>query len=90
MLKITIYQNGPRTVFELEGRLAGPWVGELKECWQRAAGSAQLAVHLNQVSYVDHAGKLLLGEMHRQGVELAGEGCMNRAIIEEINQGEKK
>jgi hypothetical protein len=90
MLKITICQDGPRTVFELEGRLTGPWVDELKECWQRVAGSGLLAVHLNQVSYVDHTGKLLLGEMHRHGVKLAAEGCMTKAIIEEINQGEGK
>jgi hypothetical protein len=90
MLKITTHTEGERTVLELEGSLSGPWVEELKECWQRAAGGGEaMTVVLKQVSYVDRPGRIILGEMYRQGVELAAEGCMIRAIIEEIKGGER-
>ena len=90
MLKITTHSDGSQTTLELEGRLAGPWVEELKACWQRAAGGGRIKVILKQVSYVDGAGKTALAEMHRQGTELAAEGCMIKAIIEEIEAGEAK
>ena len=34
MLRITVHDNPQALTFQLEGRLAGPWVQELKECWQ--------------------------------------------------------
>lgn len=90
MLKITTHADGGRTILELEGSLTGPWVEELKECWQRAAdGGEPVMVVLKQVSYVDRPARKILAEMDRQGVELAAEGCMIRAIIEEIKGGER-
>jgi hypothetical protein len=72
----------------LEGRLAGPWVDELRDCWQRARrDGAPITVALTQVSYVDNAGKSILTDMHRQGAELVAEGCMVKAMIEEIKKG---
>ena len=88
MLKITTHRDGERTIFELEGRLAGPWVDELRDCWQHARrDEALITVALTQVSYVDNAGKSILIDMHRHGAELVAEGCMVKAIIEEIKKG---
>lgn len=88
MFKITTHKDGARTIFELEGRLAGPWVDELKDCWQRAQRDGEMVtIALTQVSYVDSAGKSILTEMHRHGAELVAEGCMVKAIIEEIKRG---
>lgn len=74
---------------ELEGRLTGAWVEELKICWQQAAAAdQQVGVRLKEVTFVDESGRKLLADMHRQRVTLAGEGCMTKAIIEEIIRGE--
>jgi anti-anti-sigma regulatory factor len=90
MLKITTHADGERTILEVEGSLTGPWVEELKECWQRAAaGGERMRVVLKQVSYVDRPGRKILTEMYQQGAELAAEGCMITAIIEEIKRGER-
>jgi len=90
MLKITIDIEGERAILELEGRIAGPWVQELRECWQRAASDhGQISVVLKHVTFIDGAGRQLLAEMRRQGAALAAEGCMTKAIVEEINGGEK-
>jgi hypothetical protein len=89
MLKITSHSDPARTLFELEGRLLGAWVEELKNCWQQAAAAnQQVGVRLKEVTFIDGAGRELLAEMHRQGVTLAAEGCMMKAIIEEIIRGE--
>jgi hypothetical protein len=44
-------------------------------------------VVLKTVTFIDNPGKRLLAEMHRQGVKLMAEGCMTRAIVEEIVRG---
>jgi anti-anti-sigma regulatory factor len=91
MLKITTDKEAGRTRLKLEGRLAGAWVEELKDCWQQsaAAGKPVGVVELNEVIFIDAAGKKLLADMHRQGVALtACSGCMTRAITEEILRGE--
>jgi anti-anti-sigma regulatory factor len=89
MLKITIHNDPGQSSFELEGRLTGAWVEELKTCWQRAAPVNQrVVVRLKEVTFVDEAGRTLLADMHNQGVTLAAEGCMMKAIVEEIVRGE--
>ena len=90
MLKITVDIEGERATLELEGRLAGPWVQELRDCWQRAESDGrQISVVLKQVTFIDGAGRQLLAEMRQRGAVLAAEGCMIKAIVEEISGGEK-
>ena len=87
MLRITTDQKRGRIKLSVEGRLAGPWVQTLEQCWRdlRAASPrSTLQVHLCGVSYIDNAGRLLLAEMHRQGGQLVAEGCLNQAVVEEI------
>lgn len=90
MLKITTLDGDARRVFELEGKLAGPWVEELKLCWQGAAAAdRRIRVVLKQVSFIDPAGKQLLIEICRSGAEIEGAGCMTSATVEEIKRGNK-
>ena len=85
MLKITIRTDPTTTIFELEGKLAGPWVQELEDCWQEVINSERsVVVRLCAVTFIDDKGRDLLVEMHRHGVELVAEGCMNKAIVDEI------
>ena len=87
MLKITTHTDARSTTFELEGRLAGPWVDELKGCWERAAGSqGRVLVDLTEVTFIDSDGKALLARMHREGAELKAAGCLTRCIVEEITR----
>ena len=88
MLKITTRTDATGTIFELEGKLAGPWVQELEDCWQRRTiADRPVKMTLKAVTFIDEAGKTLLGKIYRQGAKLAGEGCMTRAIIEQITRG---
>jgi len=90
MLRINVKTQDQTTIFELEGKLAGPWVAELEQSWRSTIASwagATIVVHLRAVSFIDAAGKELLAAMHRQGAELVATGCMTRAIVAEIKAG---
>jgi hypothetical protein len=90
MLKITKVECADRTGFELEGKLAGPWVEEMKKCWLEAAQAGRpVGVLLKQVTFIDSAGKTLLSEMCQAGVEIEGAGCMTSVTVEEIKRGKK-
>ncbi len=87
MLRITA-DDKPRVLsFRLEGRLEGPWVGELEKCWRdmvARAGTPALRVDLRGVTFVDAAGKEQLTAMRRQGAEFVADDCLTKAIVSEI------
>jgi hypothetical protein len=90
MLKITTRTDPTGISLELEGRLAGPWVQELEGCWREAANSKRsVRVLVCGVTFIDDKGRDLLVEMYRRGAELVADGCMNKAIVEEIIRGER-
>jgi len=84
MLRITTEKKRGKTVLSVEGRLAGPFVEALEQCWRTRATEEKFSVDLCGVSFIDAAGKALLKEIHQQGGKLIAEGCLNEAIVEEI------
>src|SRR5207253_8796266 len=89
MLRITTSIRPDGTTVALEGRLAGPWVDELRACWRSLAatgGARAIRIDLDAVTFIDTAGKALLWAMHEQGAVLVASGCMTRATIEEIEK----
>jgi anti-anti-sigma regulatory factor len=62
------------STLKLEGRIAGPWVGELRRvaAASRTAGGG-LRLDLSAVRFVDPAGAELLHELTRGHVEISGQ-----------------
>ena len=63
MLRITVNDNPRVLTFRLEGRLEGPWVRELEQCWRSMLDGANrptVRVDLTDVTYIDAAGKARL------------------------------
>src|SRR5437762_6893846 len=88
MLRITIVSKPESLTFQLEGRLAGPWVKELEHCWQNTAARprpAAVCFDLTGVTFVDAAGKQFLSTRHAEGAEFVASGCLMRAIVAEIS-----
>jgi outer membrane protein len=88
MLRITSHKKRGKVVLTVEGKLAGPWVGTLEQCWRElraASPDEKFSLNLCAVSFIDPAGKTLLKEIHRQGGQLIAEGCLNQAIVREIH-----
>jgi outer membrane protein len=93
MLRITTEKKRGKTVLGVEGRVAGPWVAALEQCWRElhaASPREKFHIDLCGVSFIDAAGKVLLKEIHRQGGQLVAEGCLNQAIVHEIIKSEKQ
>ncbi len=90
MLRITVQNNPQALTFQLEGRLTGPWLRELEDCWQSTLAREHtpvLCVDLTGVTFIDDAGKTCLAAMHRQGAEFVVADCLTRDIVAEIRQG---
>ena len=89
MLRITIHNAPPTLTFRLEGRLAGPWVRELEECWRGALASRLkplLRVDLTEVTSIDAAGQACLAALHQQGAEFVAADCLMKAVVAEITR----
>jgi ABC-type transporter Mla MlaB component len=87
MLRITIHTQPTCLTFRLEGKLAGPWVGELAACWQRTVadeGRPVNRVDLAELTSIDAAGKQLLAAIHARGAELVAANCLMKATVAEI------
>ena len=84
MLKITNNKGAGVTTFKLEGRLAGAWVNELRNCREQSGEGGAIRVDLTELSWVSEEGKELLGEMHRRGAELLATNLLMASIVAEI------
>ena len=90
MLKVTTETDETGTIFVLEGSLTGTWVQVLEDSWRESVSTDRpIRVMVCGVTFIDEKGKSLLSQMHRQGAELVAEGCMNKAIVEELTRGER-
>jgi anti-anti-sigma regulatory factor len=89
MLRITTHTAADMLTFQVEGRLVGPWVTELRDCWQKTVasrGQRVARVDLRAVTFVDAAGRELLADLYRQGATLLACDCQMKAIVAEIEQ----
>jgi ABC-type transporter Mla MlaB component len=79
------------------GRLAGPWVDELRSYWRyvrERSTCAPAVVDLSDVTFVDKAGESLLAEMQNAGSEFVASGVENKHLLDslkstKLNGGEK-
>jgi|KBSSwiStaDraftv2_1062776.scaffolds.fasta_scaffold3953327_1 ABC-type transporter Mla MlaB component len=75
---------------KVEGALIGEWLPELRRAWRRAqqaAAGAVIRVHLADVGFVDAAGKALLADMYRAGVDIVAHGPLAAGIRDDIVRG---
>lgn len=93
MLRISYSDAEAGQRWNLCGQLAGPWVGELRSCWQyarRLAPRAQALVDLSDVTFIDEEGERLLSEMTKAGVEFLAGGVATRHLLENLKgKGER-
>jgi hypothetical protein len=92
MLRITTTRRaagkkGEAWVLKLEGNVQGEWVRELRRAWRRlreTSNGASIAVVLADVEFVDSAGKVLLAEMHHDGVDIVVRNGLAAMLRDEI------
>jgi anti-anti-sigma regulatory factor len=89
-LKITNQQTDNTLEITLEGRIAGPWVTELRQVWTDLAPQLRdriLILDLRSVTYADAAGKRILREIvARSNAKLVTSTPWTQYLAEEITQ----
>lgn len=88
MLRISFSDSAVGHRWCLCGRLAGPWVNELRACWQYArkqAPRSHAVMDLRDVTFVDGDGEELLSEMRGAGVEFVASGVEMKHLLENLN-----
>ena len=84
MFRVSYSDTADGQRWSLHGRLAGPWVEEMRLCWKYARDRAPLAraiVDLKEVTFIDQAGEKLLAEMRRAGAELIATGVEHQHLL---------
>lgn len=88
MLRITLQESEKAIRVVLEGRVAGPWVGELDRVWVETApriASRKVLVDLANVTYADAAGKHALRKIFSEsGAELVGSSLGIQDLADEV------
>jgi hypothetical protein len=90
MLRVSYSNTDEGERWILSGRLAGPWVDELRSCWRQARERAPLPrviVDLKEVVFIDEAGERLLAELEILGAELVAAGVENKHVVASLRDG---
>ena len=87
MLRVTVHIDSCNLRLRLEGRLAGPWVTEVEQCWQTLRQDRRgraVTVDLRDVDFVDRAGEQLLTSIYQHGAKLMASGLMTQGLVSRI------
>ena len=87
MIRIETQQTVSHLTFKIAGKLCGPNVRALEDCWKAAHLSSpalEEAADLTDVSSIDKAGWCLLRHMHRDGVRFSAKGLAAQTVHDEL------
>jgi len=87
MLRISNRTTAEEVRWVLCGRLAGPWVLELRSNWDQArewSRDRRHVIDLSDVTSIDERGEALLGELKDEGAEFLARGVYTRHLIENL------
>jgi anti-anti-sigma regulatory factor len=88
VLRITVDENSDAMTLKLEGRVAGPWVAELKRLWEETApllGQRKLSLDLRATTYADLSGIQVLKAIYSQtGADVIAGTPWTQYLAEEI------
>jgi hypothetical protein len=86
-LRISIDEGPEVATLKLEGRVAGPWVEELRQAWnslRSTTGSKKLKIDLRGVLHLNSEGRHLLAEIHKTSdVEFIADTPMTKYFADE-------
>ena len=86
MLRITVAETATEQRWTLEGRLIGPWVGELRTRWKerhRAQNGRTYTVDLSAVTFIDKGGKRLLRIMSKEATQFIATSIYIKRVFDQ-------
>lgn len=84
MLRITVITSDKKVVLKLEGRLAGPWVDELRKTVLLSAWCQPLEIDVSSLTFADDDGEQSLSWLHRMGASFRGKGPFPHYLFERL------
>lgn len=84
MLRITAITSDKKLVLKLEGRLAGPWVDELRKTVLLSAWCQPLEIDVSSLTFADDEGEQSLSWLHRMGASFRGKGPFPHYLFERL------
>lgn len=84
MLRIIHAQTETDQQWTLCGQLSGPWVAELRMCWEhsrRVSAATTATVDLTDVTFIDESGEKLLSEMRNAGATFVAAGVETKYLL---------
>jgi hypothetical protein len=93
MLKITNSATANEDRWILCGKLAGPWVRELRSNWDQVRGRSRgrsYVIDLSDVVVIDKSGEELLGELRDEGAEFVASGVYTRHVLENLKSKDQR
>lgn len=70
MLRMTRTESGPTTTIQIEGKILGPWVSEVRSAVDEIPKSNARRLDMAGVSLVDASGAQLILQLQKEGVEV--------------------
>ena len=86
MLRITVAETTTEQRWTLEGRLVGPWVGELRTRWKerhRAQNGRICMVDLSAVTFIDKGGQGLLRIMSKEATQFIATNIYVKRVLDQ-------
>jgi anti-anti-sigma regulatory factor len=86
VLRITVNETPTEKRWILQGRLIGPWVGELRRIWKRPRrnhGGRTCIVDLSDVTFIDNRGERLLRTMSKEGAQFIATGIYIKHVLQQ-------
>ena len=93
MLRITITETATEQRWTLEGRLAVPWVGQVRTNWKnrhRAQNGRACTVDLNGVTSIDKDGRILLRAMSKEGAQLIATSVHIKYVLDQLQPARRR
>jgi len=89
VLRITILDEPTEQRWNLQGRLSGPWVAQLKSNWEKSHGqngNRKCVVDVSGVTFVDLDGERVLAAIMKDGAEFIASGVYTKHILETLEK----
>src|SRR5580704_19762995 len=93
MLRITVAETATEQRWTLEGRLVGPYVGELRTRWKerhRAQNGRRCTVDLSGVTFIDKSGQRLLRIMSKEATQFIATSIYIKRVLDQGKPSRKR
>lgn len=91
---LKIYDRADEFRIEVAGRFAGDCVNEIAVAWKEAAylegGARRFVVNISRLTSYDNAGRKLLRQMYRHGIQIAAGTPNSLVFLSEISAPERR